>query len=105
MEAPRTLRRFVRRVVMSRQDVVPFCSPPFAGFLSLSNNPGHLQTDLEQVRSYILSRSHATSCPVALLPQLLTQVQASFTEATPRQQESRGQILNPSKFPFATYTV
>jgi len=84
---------------------VPFCSPPFAGFLSLSNNSGHLQTDLEQVRSYNLSRSHATSCPVALLPQLLTQVQASFTEATPRQQESRGQILNPSKFPFATYTV
>ena len=63
MEAPRTLRRFVRRVVMSRQDVVPFCSPPFAGFLSLSNNPGHLQTDLEQVRSYILSRSHCHVLP------------------------------------------
>lgn len=35
MEAPRTLRRFVLRVVMSRQDVVPFCSvlfPPLCRF-------------------------------------------------------------------------
>ncbi|CAL1151841.1 unnamed protein product [Cladocopium goreaui] len=45
----------------------------------IRGDDGHLQTDLEQVRSYNLSRSHATSCPVALLPQLLTQEQKVLT--------------------------